>query len=773
MIAEKAKETAKQIWNFFRAAGVLQAVVDGKAFKNLKDLPNENWAVLSCPTAGLDFDPKTLAFIDGNKDGHIRIEEVLSAIDWLDKRMVDMAELLENADVMKLSSFSDTPEGTALRAAAEAMLKAIGKEGAAELSLADVMQRQASFLAAEFNGDGVLIPAAVKDPARLKLYGEIIAATGGAADRSGVQGIDKATIGAFYQACADHLAWIEKGRAEAATVSPLGDATADAVAALEAVRAKVEDYFHRCRLVSFDKAAATPLNSKESDYASVAQGDMADGAATIASFPLSRVAAGAPLRLHEGVNPEWVARIAALDAKAVKPLLGDVDAITEADWRKLCAALAPHIAWKGAIAGANVAALGEARIREVLADTKAKDEILALIDKDLACAGEINQLDDLEKLLRYHANLNRLLNNYVNFSDYYNPEVGEIYRAGRLYIDGRVCRECVYVANTGAHSTLAASSKMLLLYCDITRPQTGEKRTVCAAVTAGFSSTLWVGRNGIFYDAEGKDWNAVIVKICESQTSLKEAFWAPWIKICDLVNEQIKKLLSSKETAMMSAATTKVGAIGTEAPPPAPPAEQKRDGAAMASSVAAIGIALGIVGSAIGGLISALKGISFWYGILGVVAIVLVVSGPSVILAWFRLRARDFAPVLNACGWAINKKMRMPMRLSRVFTHEAEVPEGSNIDMTDPYVEKHFWRNFLIGVVVVLLAILAIWKWRYGWIPEQYWPGFMQKPKPVVEEVAAPAEEVAAEAKAEGEAAAAPAAEPAPAEPAAEAAPQP
>ena len=224
---------------------------------------------------------------------------------------------------------------------------------------------------------------------------------------------------------------------------------------------------------------------------------------------------------------------------------------------------------------------------------------------------------------------------------------------------------------------------------------------------------------------------------------------------------------------MMSAATTKVGAIGTEAPPPAPPAEQKRDGAAMASSVAAIGIALGIVGSAIGGLISALKGISFWYGILGVVAIVLVVSGPSVILAWFRLRARDFAPVLNACGWAINKKMRMPMRLSRVFTHEAEVPEGSNIDMTDPYVEKHFWRNFLIGVVVVLLAILAIWKWRYGWIPEQYWPGFMQKPKPVVEEVAAPAEEAAAEAKAEGEAAAAPAAEAAPAERAAEAAPQP
>ena len=775
MIAEKAKETAKQIWNFFRAAGVLQAVVDGKAFRNLKDLPNENWAVLSCPTTGLDFDAKTLAFIDGNKDGHIRIEEVLTAIDWLDKRMVDMAVLLDDSKIVKLSSFADTPEGNALKAAAQEVLKVAGKEGADEISLDDVVARQASFLAAEFNGDGVLVPAAVKDPARAKLYGEIVAATGGAKDRGGAQGVDKATLTAFYQACADHLAWIEKGRAEAATVSPLGDATAAAVASLEAVRAKVEDYFHRCRLIDFDAAASGPLNSKESDYAAVSQGDMADGAGTIATFPLARVAAGAPLRLREGINPEWVGRIAAFADAAVKPLLGDVDAISEEDWRKVCAALAPHIAWKGSMAGANVASLGEARIKEILADQKSKDDILALIDTDLSYAPEINLLDDLEKFVRYHAHLNRLLNNYVNFSDYYNPAKGEIYRAGRLYIDGRVCRECVYVADAGAHSTLAASSKMFLAYCNIVRPQTGEKRTICAAVTAGFASTLWVGRNGIFYDAQNQDWNAVITKICECQISLKEAFWAPWLKICELISDQVKKLLSSKESAMMSAATAKTSTIGT-APTPPPP-EQKRDGAAMASSVAAIGIALSVAGAALGGLISALRGISFWYGVLGVVAIILVVSGPAVLLAWFKLRARDFAPVLNACGWAINKKMRMPMRLSRVFTHEAEVPEGSNINMEDPYVEKHFWRNFFIVLAVVVAAIFAIWMWRYDWIPEQYWPGFMQKPKPAPEQVEEPAkaaEEAAKTAETAAEAAgaaAAPAAAPAEAAPAAEAQP--
>ncbi len=709
-------EKAKEIWNFFRTAGVLQAVVDGNAFRNLKDLPNENWAVLSCPVTGLDFDAKTLAFLDGNGDGHIRIEEVLSALDWLLRRLGNMDELLKNSDTIPLASFADTDEGKALKAAAAEMLAAIGKDSAQEITLADVMQRQASFLAAEFNGDGVLVPAAVKDPVRAKLYGEIVAATGGTPDRSGASGVDKAVFAAFLKACADHIAWIEKGKADAATIFPLGDATGAAVAALEAVRAKVEDFFHRSRLVAFDAAATAPLNSKESDYAAVAAMDMAEGAGTIASFPLARVTAGAALPLRLGLNPEWAGKVAAFADAAVKPILGDVDSITEADWRKVCATLAPNIAYNGSVGGASVASLGEARIREILADEKAKKDFEDMVAKDLACSGEIGKLDDLEKFVRYHAHINTFLNNYVNFSAYYDPDKPEIYRAGRLYIDGRVCRECVYVADAGAHATLAASSKMFLAYCNVTRPQTGEKRTICAAVTAGFSASLWVGRNGIFYDAQGNDWNAVIVKICECQISLKEAFWSPWIKISDMIGEQVKKLLSSKETAMMTAANTKVSAIGTEAPPPPP--EQKRDGAAMASSVAAIGIAIGIIGSAIGALVSALKGISFLYGVLGVLAIILVVSGPSVILAWFRLRSRDFAPVLNACGWAINKKMLMPMRLSRVFTHEAVVPSGSNISMEDPYVQKHTGRNILIALVLLAAIGFWVWKWHNNWLPE-------------------------------------------------------
>ncbi len=640
-----------------------------------------------------------------------------------------MANLLAGADVVPLSSFSDSAEGKALKEAAVAVLTSIGKADAKEISLDDVMQRQASFLAADFNGDGVLVEKAISSPELKKLFGEITSTSGGTKDRSGADGVNTASIEAFLNDCRAYLAWVEKGRAEAATIMPLGDATAGACASLEVVRAKIDDFFARCKLVDFDASAEKVLNAAESDYASVSQSDLAAGSAAIAALPIARVSASASLSLVSGINPEWQGRISDFLTKAVRPILGDECAvITEADWKKLSSVFAPYIAWQSSCAGASVASLGEDRLKEILNDEASFTELASLIAKDMECSSEIGALDDLEKFVRFHANLNRFLCNYVNFSDYYDVDRPEIYRAGRLYIDGRVCNECVYVTNMAQHSTLAVPSKIFLAYCDIVRPQTGEKRTICAAVTAGFASSLWIGRNGLFYDAEEKDWNAVIVKIVECQISLKEAFWSPWLKICDLFSSQIKKLLSSKESAMMKQASATASTVGTTTPS-APPPTEKKDGAALASSVAAIGIAIGIIGSALGGLIAALKGVSPWQGILGVCALILVVSGPAVLLAWFKLRSRDFAPVLNACGWAINKKMLMPMRLGHVFTHEAVIPDGSKIEMHDPYVNKHTVRNFLI---VVLIGCIAggvwIWKYRNEWLPS-----WLQRDKPKVE----------------------------------------
>ena len=50
---------------------------------------------------------------------------------------------------------------------------------------------------------------------------------------------------------------------------------------------------------------------------------------------------------------------------------------------------------------------------------------------------------------------------------------------------------------------------------------------IVAAFTAGDSDNLMVGRNGIFYDREGRDWDATITKIVDNPISIRQAFWSP------------------------------------------------------------------------------------------------------------------------------------------------------------------------------------------------------------------------------------------------------
>src|SRR6185436_11638324 len=93
----------------------------------------------------------------------------------------------------------------------------------------------------------------------------------------------------------------------------------------------------------------------------------------------------------------------------------------------------------------------------------------------------------VDKLVRYHRDLYRLLNNFISFRDFYRRKDKAVFQVGTLYLDQR--------------------------YCELTRKSTGEKMTIAAAFTNGDSDNLMVGRNGIFYDRSGRDWDATITKI--------------------------------------------------------------------------------------------------------------------------------------------------------------------------------------------------------------------------------------------------------------------
>ena len=367
-----------------------------------------------------------------------------------------------------------------------------------------------------------------------------------------------------------------------------------------------------------------------------------------------------PLRDH--LNPKHLEAIIDFAEKCVKPVLGERDSISRLEWKKVKEAFAPYRAW--------------------------------VVAKPVASAPEKAGLEEEERLARYKLYLGEFLENYVTMDRLYDGKEWAMFQTGILRIDGKEMNLCFHVDSEAAHSALSGRSECCVIYLKLSRPEEGAARSVCAVVTAGTVGGLYVGRNGVFYDRDGKNWEATITKVVEAQVSLAEAFWAPWKKLGASISGAVKKFLGDKEAAAdakLSAGAQSVTSGKKDA------GASGAGGAAIASSVAAIGIGIGMVGAAAASLMAAVKGMGPWQAVLAVVAIILVVSLPSVILTWFKLRRRDLGAILNAGGWAINRQMRFSMKRARGFTKCAKTSE--------------WWLYVLL--LAMLLGLVGYTVWSY------------------------------------------------------------
>jgi len=697
-------------WKFFRAGGFDQVKLEsGADLANLDQLDQKLWVALACPTRGLEFDNRTLDLIDTDKDGRVRVPEVIAAAKWATGLLKNTDEITKGSPILPLAAINDaTPEGKQILASARQILINLGKADATGISIDDAADTVKIFAATTFNGDGIIPVDAAADEATKTLIGEIMACMGIENDRSGKPGVSQAKTDAFFADAQAHSDWWKKSEGDQ-TILPLGEATAAASAAVKAVKVKVDDFFARCRLAKFDARAVASLNRAESEYAALATKDLTVNATEIASFPLAQIAADKSLPLVEGVNPAWAAALATLHTAAVKPLLGDKTSLTEADWNALCAKLAAFDAWFAGKVGAAVEKLGLKRVREILA-SKTKDTITALIAKDKTLEPEANGIANVEQLVRYHRYLFILCVNFVSFKDFYSRKTPAIFQAGRLYLDQRACDLCLTVEDVAKHGTMAALAGSYLAYCDCVRKGTGEKMTIVAAFTDGDSDNLMVGRNGIFYDRRGRDWDATITKLIDNPISIRQAFWLPYKKLVRMIEEQIAKRAAAADAA--STAKLQDAAAVTAGAAPAKPAEPKKMDlgtiALLTTAFAAIG---GIVTTVLG-KVTGLFALGFMAipALIGVfIGLMLLISGPSMILAYMKLRKRNLGPILDANGWAVNSKAKVNVPFGKSLTQVATLPVGSQRDLFDPFADKKSpWPKIII-VLVVLAVIGACW----------------------------------------------------------------
>jgi hypothetical protein len=305
----------------------------------------------------------------------------------------------------------------------------------------------------------------------------------------------------------------------------------------------------------------------------------------------------------------------------------------------------------------------------------------------------------------------------VSTRDFYTGKKKASFQAGTLYLDGRSCELCVKVDDAAKHGAMAHLSRTYLTYCDCLRRGSNEKMTVACAFTAGDSDNLMVGRNGVFYDRKGRDWDATIAKIIEHPISVGQAFWAPYKRVARMIGEQIEKMAGAKDKALHDKAATGIADVSTKveadkAPPPAP-----FDVAKFAGIFAAIGLAIGAIGTAIASLVTGLLALSPVVMPLALVGLVLAISGPSMVIAYMKLRKRNLAPILDANGWAINTLAKINIPFGASLTSTAKLPPGAERSLQDPYAEKKRpWKTYaVLAVLVGLLAFLGYQGYLKQW----------------------------------------------------------
>jgi hypothetical protein len=683
-------------FHFFRAGGVDQVSLrDGADLLAIADLDAKLWVALAMPTAGLDLDPETLALLDHGNDHRIRVEDIRLAVGWAKETFKQPGDLLASKDEVKLAAIADGK----VVAAARRMLGDLGKPDAPAISVADAAALGKAFAETVLNGDGVVIPASTGDAELRRVIEDAIRCVGSITDRSGKPGVDIALAEALFRDVDARASWLAAGKA--GSVLPLGAATGDAVAALTAVRAKIEDYFTRCRIAAFDPRGAAALGGQEPDLVALAAHTLTETDEAVAELPLARITPVARLPLEGPLNPAWAARIAAFASAVVAPILGARAELTPADLAAIVDRLAPYQAWLDARPATRIDELADDWIAR-LAEPPLRQQLAQLIAADAALAGDYEQISAVTRTVHMQRDFGRILRNFVNFADFYSRQDG-VFQAGTLYLDARALHLCVVVSDASKHGTQIGACDMYLVYCDISRK--GETRQIVAAVTNGDADNLFAGRNGIFYDRDGHDWDATVTKVLANPISIRAAFWSPYKKLVKAIEETAAKRAQAAEARSMAAMEGAGGELASAGAQPAAGAAKPMK--VDLGTVAAIGVAIGGIGTLVGALLANLFGLGKWLP-FGAAALLFMISGPSMLLAWLKLRRRNLGAILEANGWAINGRVRINVSFGAAMTELARLPPGARRSLDDPFADKKTpWRFYL--VFVVLVGLFGAW----------------------------------------------------------------
>ncbi len=552
------------------------------------------------------------------------------------------------------------------------------------------------------------------------MVNDVLEQVGSTKDISGADGINEGHLCQFLDGARKYLAW--KALAEddgAAGILPWGDDTAAAVKLTSELDAKIEQFFWQCDLVKLDARTAERICLSEQDLQNLDGSDFRAMERQLAQAPLRTPNAEGVLNLQGPINPYYQDQMDELQKRVLARAQPDShESLTRIGWQQVKAIFEPYCAWQAKKPSDGVGELSETTLKEYL-DGPAQKRLLQLLLEDLAVKDEVKQVTDLEKLILYQRWLLELANNFVSVSALYNPSRRALFELGDLIIDGRELTFTMKVRNRAEHKKIAQTSKMFLVYAEITVSQEqGRSFEIAAALTAGGQGAIEIGKRGIFYDLQSKEWDARVVDIVENPISLWEAIKSPFVKAKKLLSEKVEAFVDSRARSLEKP-TTEITTKMEKGESLQQPAQVPSSGAAppfrsgMRDLLLGGAIIFAAIGSSLVYLISTLSQISLLKAGLALVSLVLVVVLFSALSGWNKLRKRDMSALLEACGWAVNFRMYMTRRLGYLFSHTPHLPEGARKERRDlvtlflRQIGYGAFRWNRVGLVSLLAALLT------------------------------------------------------------------
>jgi hypothetical protein len=215
----------------------------------------------------------------------------------------------------------------------------------------------------------------------------------------------------------------------------------------------------------------------------------------------------------------------------------------------------------------------------------------------------------------------------------------------------------------------------------------------------------------------------------DNPTNVRQAFLSPYKKFIRAIEEQVAKRAAASDASTQSSLGSVAGTLVTAGTPasgtaasgtaPASVSANKGPSKIDVGTVAALGVALGSISAVLVGIFGKFVDLGWWIPI-ALIGIMLAISGPSMLIAWLKLRERSLSPILDASGWAINGHMKVNVRLGRLLSQMAYIPLNAR-PLRDPYADRNGARYTFSAVIGVSIIVAAVWRFGLAnaWLPAE------------------------------------------------------